>query len=99
MNVPPCFQQSLVRATAHKKISLARRTFKQYNLNKLNVLFTLDMAACTICLELFLENEKSTTLTQKGVDGIIKANDYNEEKIFPSIGDKVIWKIILAYIL
>lgn len=52
------------------------------------------MAECIFCLKLFLEKEKFTTLTQKGLDGIIKANDSHEKKIFPSVGDKVKYNII-----
>lgn len=47
------------------------------------------MATCIICLEIFTENEKPTTLTQKGCNGIIKASTDHGKKIFPVPGDKV----------
>lgn len=47
------------------------------------------MDACIFCPELFLEGEQVTTLKQKGLDGILKANATSKNKIFPSVGDKV----------
>lgn len=56
------------------------------------------MAECIFCLKCFLESEKPTTVTQKGVDGIVKVNAVralHKRKVFPSVGDKV--KIIRFY--
>lgn len=47
------------------------------------------MAVCIFCLQLISEDEKATTLTQKGLEGILKANAFKERKIFPYVGDKV----------
>lgn len=47
------------------------------------------MATCIICLEIFTEDKKPTTLTQKGCNGIIKASMDHGKKIFPAPGDKV----------
>lgn len=44
---------------------------------------------CIFCFKNFSANEKATTLTQKGCDGIIKGNEFRERKIIPSVGDKV----------
>lgn len=48
-----------------------------------------DIAACIFCSELFLKGDKVTTLKQKGLDGILKANVTSKKKILPSVGDKV----------
>ncbi len=48
-----------------------------------------DMSGCIFCSELFLEGDKVTTLKQKGLDGILKANVTSKNKIFPSVGDQV----------
>lgn len=44
---------------------------------------------CIFCLKNFETDEKPTTLTQKGVNGLIKASENKERKILPLVGDKV----------
>ncbi len=48
-----------------------------------------EMATCIICLEIFSPDEKPTTLTKKGCNGIIKASTDHGKEIFPVPGDKV----------
>ncbi len=58
------------------------------------------MAECIFCLKHFLETEKPTTLSQKGVDGIVKVNSSRaiyKRKVFPSVGNKVINNSIPGY--
>lgn len=48
-----------------------------------------DIVPCIFCSELISRTDQATILKQKGLDGILKANEKSKIKIFPSVGDKV----------